>query len=211
MPPVPLPRRMWAGGRLRFLAPLRLGETVRRETEILKVSLKTGRQGALVVVTLRHTLSGKRGVAIEEEQDLVYRESGGEAPPAPPPASPQVASWRDEAIPDPALLFRYSALTFNAHRIHYDAAYATGVEGYPGLVVHGPLTATLLADRLAAHFEGPLTAFSFRGVRPLFVGAPVALCGRPQNGGPGVFELWAETPEGAVAMSATASVTQATG
>lgn len=207
MPPIPLPRRMWAGGRLRFLAPLRLGEQVRRDTEILRIALKAGQQGALVIVTLKHTVSGERGLAIEEEQDLVYREPGREVMAATPATTAMPpASWRDAVVPDPVLLFRYSALTFNAHRIHYDAPYATMVEGYPGLVVHGPLTATLLAERLGARHQSRLTSFSFRGLRPLFAGAPMTLCGRLREEKAGDVDLWAETPEGAVAMSATASM-----
>lgn len=209
MPPIPFPRRMWAGGRLIFLAPLLIGARAQRETEILKVSLKSGQQGALLFVTLRHRVTSDRGLAIEEEQDIVYREPG-DAPSAPAApvgeAARAPALWRDFARPEPTLLFRYSALTFNAHRIHYDLPYARDVEGYPGLVVHGPLTATLLADRLAAHVRGRLASFSFRGQRPLFSGTPFALCGDRDREQAESYRLWAETPEGAVAMSATASV-----
>lgn len=205
MPPVPLPRRMWAGGRLRFPGTILLGEEVSKETEIAKVSLKSGQQGALVFVTLIHRLSTKRGLAIEEEQDIVYREPSpaGTAPATTGPAGElKPALWRDAVATDPVLLFRYSALTFNAHRIHYDLPYAQIEEGYPGLVVHGPLTATLLAERLLAHVKGRLTEFSFRGQKPLFVGNPLALCGRAETD---VYALWAEGPDGE-AMSATARV-----
>jgi 3-methylfumaryl-CoA hydratase len=219
MPPIPFPRRMWAGGRLTFPAPLRIGERAQRETEILKVNLKSGQQGALLFVTLRHRLSVAGGLAVEEEQDIVYREPTGQKASAEAPETaakeaqkpdqkPAPALWRDPVHPSPTLLFRYSALTFNAHRIHYDLPYAQDVEGYPGLVVHGPLTATLLADRLAAHVlagntGGRLSFFSYRGQRPLFAGADFTLCGNKDGA---AYKLWAETPDGAVAMSATATV-----
>ncbi|MFL6697874.1 MAG: MaoC family dehydratase N-terminal domain-containing protein, partial [Vitreoscilla sp.] len=147
LPPVPLPRRMWAAGRLQFHGPLRVGETVTRSSEITDVQAKDGKSGPLVFVTLRHELASGGALAVTEEQDIVYRGHplAGSAPPAMKPA-PLEAAWRREIHPDPVLLFRYSALTFNGHRIHYDRPYATGIEGYPGLVVHGPLLATLLAD-----------------------------------------------------------------
>jgi len=211
MPPVPLPRRMWAGGRLRFLSDIRIGDVVAKETEITKVTLKSGQQGALVFVTVRHRLSTKAGVALEEDQDIVYREptppkpagTGKLAAPATgAPAAREPALWRDPIEPDPTLLFRYSALTFNAHRIHYDQPYARYVEGYPGLVVHGPLIATLLADRMLAHVPGTLSEFSFRAQKPLFVDAPFNVCG--QSDGAGSYNLWAESPDGSKAMTATA-------
>jgi 3-methylfumaryl-CoA hydratase len=207
MPPIPLPRRMWAGGRLRFMEPILVGESVRRETEILSVEHKSGRQGDLVFVTLGHRLHTERGLAIEEEQDLVYRAPGRSAEIAGrDPALPlDRALWRETLTPDPVLLFRYSALTFNAHRIHYDEPYATSEEGYPGIVVQGPLTATLLADRLLARAEGRLVEFSFRGLRPLFADAPLSLCGEAGEA-PGQFRLWAESTDGATAMSATAQL-----
>lgn len=207
MPPVPLPRRMWAGGRLRFPGAIQIGEEVSKETEISKVSLKSGQQGALVFITLTHRLSTKRGLAIEEEQDIVYREPSPAAGPttaAPQaPAAAQPALWRDPVTTDPVLLFRYSALTFNAHRIHYDLPYAREEEGYPGLVVHGPLTATLLAERLLSHVPGRLEEFSFRGQKPLFAGNPLAICGRAEGE---AHALWAEGPDGAAAMAATARI-----
>jgi len=205
MPPIPLTRRMWAGGRLRFGAPILIGETVRRETEIQSITHKSGGQGDLVFVTLRHRLHTDRGLAIDEEQDLVYRapSQSAEITARDPALAREPAQWREALTPDPVLLFRYSALTFNAHRIHYDALYAKSEEGYPGLVVQGPLTATLLVDRLLARTEGRLAEFSFRGVRPLFADAPLSLCG---EGGEarGEYRLWAETPDGSTAMSATA-------
>ena len=205
MPPVPLPRRMWAGGRLRFSGSILIGETVRRASEITSVAHKSGRQGDLVFVALRHKLSTDRGLAVEEEQDLVYcaPSKAAASPDTRPPYPSEPAAWREVLNPDPVLLFRYSALTFNAHRIHYDAPYATSEEGYPGLVVQGPLTATLLVDRLLAWAPGGLEEFSFRGLRPLYAGAPLSLCGDPGET-PGDYRLWAETPGGETAMSATA-------
>ena len=198
LPPVPLPRRMWAGGRLRFRQPLRIGETVNRVSEILAVTEKSGRQGALVFLTVRHSLSGAEGLAIEEEQDIVYRAPSVTQTPA-PVAETAAADWRKPRDPDPVLLFRYSALTFNGHRIHYDLPYAMGEEGYPGLVVQGPLTATLLIDAYQQQTGQMPRSFSFRGQAPLFAGGRMQLCGRASEAG---HDLWAEGPGGYTAMSA---------
>jgi 3-methylfumaryl-CoA hydratase len=173
LPPVhDLPRRMWAGGRVRFLAPLHAGDTVRRTSTILSVDEKQGGSGRLVFVAVGHVIEGPGGVAIDERQDIVYRGAEGTAtkpaavaPPAPPEA------LRGTVYPDSVLLFRYSALTGNGHRIHYDLDYVRDVEGYPGLVVHGPLQATWLAGLLAGR---PLATFSYRGLRPAFHGADLA-------------------------------------
>jgi 3-methylfumaryl-CoA hydratase len=202
-PPVPLPRRMWAGGRLTFHAPLRVGEAVTCETEIAAVTEKQGKQGALVFLTLRHRLSTAAGLAIEEEQDIVYRGASSTARPVPAEGPLPAADWRDAVEPSPTLLFRYSAATFNAHRIHYDLPYATGEEGYPALVVQGPLTATLLADALVRHTGGRIASFAFRGQAPLFADAPFHLCGRRDGD---VFRLWTEGPGGYLAMSADATL-----
>ncbi|RDD69036.1 FAS1-like dehydratase domain-containing protein [Paracoccus versutus] len=198
LPPVPLPRRMWAGGRLTFHAPIHVGEEVSRTSEILSVTEKSGRQGALVFLTVRHSLATGAGLAIEEEQDIVYREPSTSAQPA-AVAEVAPADWRDPLDPDPVLLFRYSALTFNAHRIHYDLPYATGEEGYPGLVVHGPLTATLLMEGFVRHIGKPPRSFSFRGQAPLFAGGRMQVCGRITAEG---HDLWAEGPGGYTGMSA---------
>lgn len=206
LPPVPLPRRMWAGGRLEFHHPLHVGDEITRESRIVAIDAKEGRSGRLVFVTVRHAIANARGVAITEEQDLVYRGAAlaGAPAPAPPPA-PAAASYARTIAPDPVLLFRYSALTFNAHRIHYDRDYATAVEGYPGLVVHGPLIATLLVDLLRRqHPRARLTHFSFAAVRPLFDGQPFAVCG--QDGDDGTARLWARDHDGALAMRAEARV-----
>ena len=148
LPPIPLPRRMWAGSRFVFDGePLKVGDTIRRVSRIKSVEPKSGSTGSMVFVTVQHTVSGPAGVSFVEEHDIVYRDLPRAGDPSPPrrPA-PADAVWRREITPDEVLLFRYSALTFNGHRIHYDRRYVTEVEGYPGLVVHGPLIATLLAD-----------------------------------------------------------------
>lgn len=201
LPPVPLPRRMWAGGRLLFLQPLRLGEQVTKTSTILKVESKTGRSGTLVFVTVQHELAGPAGPAIVEEQDLVYR--GAAAPgsiPAPAASGPEpTAAWRSDVLPDPVLLFRYSALTMNGHRIHYDRPYAMDEEAYPGLVVHGPLQATLLIDLANRRADRPITGFDFRGQSPAFGGTALNVCGDPTDNGASV---WTEQA-GAKSMVAT--------
>ncbi|MET0208932.1 MAG: MaoC family dehydratase N-terminal domain-containing protein, partial [Burkholderiaceae bacterium] len=147
LPPVPLPRRMWAGGRLRFHHPLQVGDVVTRRSHIAGIDVKEGRSGALVFVVVRHEIANARGLAITEEHDIVYREAPRPDAPVPPPtAAPGDAEFSREITADAVMLFRYSALTFNGHRIHYDRSYVTEVEGYPGLIVHGPLIATLLMD-----------------------------------------------------------------
>jgi 3-methylfumaryl-CoA hydratase len=203
LPPVPLPRRMWAGGRLIFQRPLHVGERIRRESEIGDVSVKRGKSGTLVFVLVRHRVIGENGLALEEEHDIVYRPAPTAdlpaAAPAPPPAG---APWRRVIEPDPVLLFRYSALTFNGHRIHYDHPYVTKVEGYPGLIVHGPLIATLLLDLATAHVPSEAIArFAFRAVSPLFDTAPFSVNGAPAEDGRSA-RLWAANEMGAYAMTA---------
>jgi 3-methylfumaryl-CoA hydratase len=201
LPPVTLPRRMWAGGSLRFHKALRVDEPVERESEVISVTEKAGRNGQLVFVTVKHELRGPGGLAIEEDQDIVYREaSAGAATPPPPPH--RDAPWEAEIRPNEALLFRYSALIFNAHRIHYDRDYATRVEGYGGLVVHGPLTATWLLE-LARKNGRRVRTFSYRGVAPLFDGAPIRVRGFPAGNS---ADLWAETPRCELAMIANAEL-----
>lgn len=205
LPPVPLPRRMWAGGRLTFHRPLRIGEAIRRASTVTDVTHKAGRSGDLVFVRLRHEISGEDGLALTEEHDIVYRDAPRPGEPAPTlRLAPQGAAWRRAIIPDDVLLFRYSALTFNGHRIHYDRRYVREVEGYPGLVVHGPLIATLLADLLRRNVATPLATFGFRAVCPLFDSARFAVCGRLQPQGDGA-SLWAEDAGGFLAMEAAAS------
>lgn len=168
LPPVPLERRMWAGGRLRFHVPLRIGEPLYRRSEILKVSEKTGTTGRMVFVTVRHDVHGAAGLAVEEEQDIVFIAMPERFTPPPPVPAP-AADWSEPVAMDEVRLFRYSALTFNAHRIHFDLPYATGVEKYPGLVVHGPMQAMLLMEAARARRGAAIPAgYRFRGVRPLF-------------------------------------------
>lgn len=206
LPPVDLPRRMWAGGRLEWHAPLRAGDALTRVSTIAKVDAKEGRSGKLVFVTVRHEVSGPNGPAVTEEQDIVYREAPAPGAPAPAPTpAPDDAAFTREIAPDPVLLFRYSALTFNGHKIHYDRPYCLAEEGYPGLVVHGPLIATLLTDLLRRERpEARLTKFAFTAVRPLFDINRFQVQGRPD--GAAGFALWARDHEGALAMKASAEV-----
>ena len=207
LPPVPLPRRMWAGGRFRFERPLRIGETAEKVSTVTSVDAKQGRSGPLVFVTVTHEIAGQDGRALTEEHDIVYR---GHAAPGPgnggppPRTAPAEAEVSREIVPDPVLLFRYSALTFNGHRIHYDRRYCVDVEGYPGLVVHGPLIATLLLDLLGRQLpEAALRTFSYRAVRPVFDTAPFKVCGRRQDG---KVLLWAQDSQAALAMEGEADV-----
>ncbi len=205
LPPVPLPRRMWAGSQLRFLAPLRVGQALERVSTIEDVRLKEGRSGSLVFVRVRHEIQAGGQPAIEEFHDIVYRGPPGpdEAAAAGQPAPAADAKWSRTIEPDDVLLFRYSALTFNGHRIHYDRRYVTEVEGYPGLIVHGPLIATLLLDLLRRQQpEARVTHFEFKALKPVFDTAAFQVQGCPQ--GDGSARLWAVTPGGELAMQATA-------
>jgi 3-methylfumaryl-CoA hydratase len=182
LPPIPLPRRMFAGARLIFHEPLRLGWPAVREGTILNVAEKHGRTGALAFVTVRYLYRQGGTLCIEEEQDIVYRDHGPPVPAPAPQALPPLpkGAWSRTLTPDTRLLFRFSALTFNAHRIHYDRPYAMEEEGYPGLVVHGPLVAILLADLVGRHADGrSLERFRFRGLAPLFDFGSVRLSGIP--------------------------------
>lgn len=205
LPPVPLPRRMWAGGRLEFLQALRVGEAVTRVSTIQDVTVKEGRSGALVFVCVRHEFSNAQGPALAEEHDIVYRDAP--APGAPQPAStpaPRDEQFSREIVPDPVLLFRYSALTFNGHRIHYDRSYVTGVEGYPGLIVHGPLIATLLLDLLRRNLpDATVKRFSFKAVRPTFDIHPFTVCGKVEGK---TVSLWGRDQEGWLTMQGTADI-----
>jgi 3-methylfumaryl-CoA hydratase len=212
VPPVPLPRRMWAGGRLQFEHPLQVGDEITRLSRISDVSVKHGRSGALVFVTVRHEISNARGVALSEEHDIVYRDKPPPDAPAPasePEAARGDAAFSREIVPDPVLLFRYSALTFNGHRIHYDRPYATEVEGYPGLVVHGPLIATLLLDLLRRERpEARVRRFVFKAMRPVFDIHTFTVCGQAEAGfhGEQRVALWARDHEGFLAMQAHAEL-----
>ena len=207
LPPVTLPRRMWAGGRLKFQGALAVGSEVERLSTILDVSHKSGRSGELVFVKVRHELMQAGEVLVSEEQDIVYRDPPRPGDPAPTPqVAPQHPKWSREILPDPVLLFRYSALTFNGHRIHYDRPYALQEEGYPGLVVHGPLIATLLMNLLRDECpQAQVLGFSFRAVRPIFDSRAFRVCAQPDAGGRKVH-LWAEDAEGFLCMDATAEL-----
>jgi len=206
LPPVALPRRMWAGGRLTFGPPLTLGAQARKVSTVQAVRETAGRSGALTFVTVGHRVTDAAGGLVEEEQDIVYRE---QPPPgdraAPPPKFPEhEAEWREAVRPDPVLLFRYSALTFNGHRIHYDADFCREEEGYEGLVVHGPLIATLLLDLPRRRLPGlAVRRFAFRAVSPLFCPHPFSVCGRRDGE---TLHLWAENHRGELAMTAEAVV-----
>ncbi len=207
LPAVPLPRRMWAGGKLTFHAPIRVGDTVARVSRIEDVTVKEGRTGTLCFVTVGHTVSTATGIAVEERQDIVYRGAEQAAASKPEsvrsgaaPAAARVAEHSRTVMADPVLLFRYSALTFNGHRIHYDQPYATGVEGYPGLIVHGPLQATLLLA-LAEDLRGAPRTFSFRGVSPLFDGASFSVNAAASEQG---LDLWTADRHGRETMTASA-------
>ncbi len=206
LPPVPLPRRMWAGSRIEFLAPVRAGQAISRTSCIADVRMKDGRTGPLVFVNVHHEIRAEGELAIREEHDIVYRDmpQAGEPAPAGVPA-PTDATWTREIRPDDVLLFRYSALTFNGHRIHYDRRYVTEVEGYPGLIVHGPLIATLLLDLLRRELPtAQVRRFSFKAMKPIFDIAPFRVCGRMESYK--TIRLWAVTPEGHLAMDATADI-----
>ena len=183
LPPVPLPRRMWAGGRLQWAPenPLSVGDAARRVSRIESVTHKSGRSGEMVFVLVRHEVHNQRGLCLTEEHDIVYRAAARPDDPAPTPMPAETsAPWRREIVPDDVLLFRYSALTFNGHRIHYDRQYVTQVEGYPGLIVHGPLIATLLTDLVRRQApERFIRRFEFRAVRPTFDLNPFFVNGEP--------------------------------
>jgi 3-methylfumaryl-CoA hydratase len=204
MPPITLPRRMFAGSRMHFHRPLVIGHAAERRGIIRNVSEKDGRSGRLAFVTVGYEFHQDGTLCIEEEQDIVYRESGGPMPaPAPEPLPPlPEGSWSAMVTPTPTLLFRFSALTFNAHRIHYDRPYAMDVEGYPGLVVHGPLTAVMLMELVRRHTSQNVRRFEFRGVAPLFDLAPFRVAATPAADGS--VRMEAHGPAGETAMTATA-------
>jgi 3-methylfumaryl-CoA hydratase len=202
LPPVPLPRRMWAGGELEFLEPLRVGDEVTRTSRISDVTMKTGSSGVLCFVSVEHLIATPRGLAIRERQDIVYRDisTTTASAPARPSAAPS-AQHRESHMADSVLLFRYSALTFNGHRIHYDRDYVTKVEGYPGLIFHGPMQAALLVE-FAAKLHGGAAPkkFSYRGVQPLFEGSEFSINANDTNAG---MELWTANSADQPTMKAT--------
>ena len=209
LPPVPLPRRMWAGSDFEFLVPLRVGDALQRKSTIVEVSEKSGRSGALIFVRVRHEISrnGENGVALREHHNIVYRDTARPDDPLPAPqAAPAAFAWERRIKADDVLLFRYSALTFNGHRIHYDRKYVTEVEGYPGLIVHGPLIATLLLDLLRRHLpDAQVAKFEFKAVRPTFDIHPFTVHGQPSADGKSV-RLWARDHEDWLTMDATATL-----
>ena len=210
LPPIELPRRMWAGSRVRYLADLPVDAKATRRSLILKVENKVGKRGSLWFVTVEHMISCEGKPCIMEEQDIVYREA------TPPSTAPAVApepydgqaQWSREVNPDTTLLFRYSALTFNGHRIHYDRKYVTEVEGYPGLIVHGPLIATLLVDLVRQSIPGcKLKSFEFRAIRPTFDINLFKVSAKPdleKDPSGKTISIWAEDHEGWLTMQATA-------
>ncbi len=192
MPPVALPRRMWAGSRVTFHRPIKLGQCLARTSDIRRIEEKSGRSGPLTFVTVSHELRANEGVVLAEEQDIVYRDQAAPLAPRPigqPTERAMAAAWTEAVLPDSVLLFRYSALTLNGHRIHYDAAYAGDIEGYPGLVVHGPLQATLMIDMAQRLGGRPIAAFEFRGLAPAFCDRLLRICGEPDKEG---ADLWVE-------------------
>lgn len=203
LPPVPLPRRMWAGGRLEFLAPLRIGAVLRRRSTVLDVAQKQGRSGALVFVTVEHRIEDGATLCLREQHDIVYREAPRADAASPPPRpAPEGGAFARSIRPDPVLLFRYSALTFNGHRIHYDLPFCRA-EGYPGLVVHGPLLATLLTDLIRRERpQARLAAFAFRALAPVFDTEGFSVHGAAAGGD--AMRLWVRRHDGALAMDAEA-------
>ncbi|MFG1285083.1 FAS1-like dehydratase domain-containing protein [Xanthobacter autotrophicus] len=206
LPPVELPRRMWAGGALELLRPLQLGEAVERRTRIGAISRKTGRSGSLVFVALHREVMTPGGLAIKERQDIVYRGTqearqpeDGQTRVRPVEESEMISTFE----PDTVLLFRYSALTFNAHRIHFDLEYATGVEGHAGLVVHGPLQATVLLNAATRAGARPPSRFAYRGLAPFTAGTRGSVRARPD--GAAQLAVWIEDATGRRTMEARAS------
>lgn len=206
LPPVCLPHRLWCGSRVRFHQALRVGDVVSRVSRIADIGYKEGRGGSLVFVQVRHELSNQQGLALSEEQDLVYRDHPRPDAGPPPRTAPADCHWMRMVQPDPVLLFRYSALTFNGHRIHYDRHYATETAAYPGLAVHGQLIATLLLDTAWRKLRcAPIAQFSFRALRPVFDNAPFKVCGRLEKDGK-TLTLWSQDVQGWLTMEATAQL-----
>jgi 3-methylfumaryl-CoA hydratase len=206
LPPVPLPRRMWAGGELEFFEPLRVGDEMKRSSRISDVTMKTGSTGPLCFVSVQHEVTTPRGVAIRERQDIVYRDvapAGQNTSAAKTASAPPPAKHRESHMADEVVLFRYSALTFNGHRIHYDRDYVTKVEGYPGLIFHGPMQAAFLVEFAAKlHGSAAPKKFVYRGVQPLFAGAEFSVNANDSDAG---MELWTANAEGAPTMKGTAT------
>ncbi|MBI3517531.1 MAG: MaoC family dehydratase N-terminal domain-containing protein [Proteobacteria bacterium] len=205
LPPVALPRRMFAGRRTTFQGPLHIGDEVERVSEIAKVEAKDGRSGRMIFVTVVHRLRARGAPVLTEEQDIVYRDEikPGGAPTAPARDAPPTAAWSRTVVPDPVMVFRYSAITYNGHRIHYDADYTRDVEGYPACVVNGGLTTLLTLELARAKLDRPLAAVATRNVKPLFVGRPITVCGTTAGER---AELWVLDDGGALALKASAEL-----
>ena len=210
MPPVPLPRRMWASSKIQFIAPIALGAAIKRTSRILSINEKEGGSGKLAFVDVEHETQANGTLSVRETQTIVYREAAApDATLSPPPLSEDAFdadAWNAvrTVTPDPRLLFRYSALTFNTHRIHYDAPYASEVERYRGLMVHGPLTASLLLQLGAQELgDNRLRQFAFRGVSPAMVDEPLHLAMRQEGDG---YELGAFADDGRAVMKASAAL-----
>jgi 3-methylfumaryl-CoA hydratase len=204
LPAVELPRRMWAGGSFVFHRPLLLGEHLSRVSTIGEVARKLGKQGPLVFVTIQHEIAGPAGPAVSEEHVIVYRPAARDGEATAPLEAPDGAQWRRVVTPDPVLLFRFSALTFNGHRIHYDRPYTTGEEGYPGLVVHGPLQALLLLELVRnAVPDRPVRRFEYRALAPIFDTAPFSVNGVPDGD---KVRLWTADGAGCLGMTGRAEL-----
>jgi len=204
LPPVPLPRRMWAGGRFHFHQPLSIGQQAQRKSKIKGIDHKQGRGGDLVFVCVQHQFSVNEALAFTEEHDIVYRDHPApSATPAKTTQAPATADFHREFTPDPMLLFRYSALTFNSHRIHYDREYATNTEGYPGLIVHGPLLATLLVELVQEKLPTfSLGNFEFRAMHPVYDTHSFVVCGKRDSATQ--VSLWIKNHEDVLCMKASA-------
>ena len=204
LPPVPLPRRMLGGRRLTYHAAPRVGDTLERETEIAAITPKVGRSGAMIFVMLRHTITGPQGLVAVEEQDIAYLEAKRNAPaPAEKPVVVPTAEWCDPWDPDPVMLFRFSALAFNGHRIHYDADYARDVEGYPALVVNGSVSTLFLFEALLGRQPGAqIRSYEARTMQPVFCKPGAMLCGTAPDAG-GERTLWVSQPDGSMAIRIT--------
>lgn len=201
LPPVPLPRRMLGGRRVTYHAAPRVGDTLERETKIAAITPKVGRSGAMIFVMLRHSIAGPNGLVAVEEQDIAYLEArrGAPAPPETPVEVP-TAAWREPWKPDPVMLFRFSALAFNGHRIHYDADYARDVEGYPALVVNGSVSALFLFEAALRRAPGgQVLRYEARSMRPVFCGRAAHLCATAPDA-EGMRSLWVEKEDGAMAV-----------
>ncbi|MEI7816297.1 MAG: MaoC family dehydratase N-terminal domain-containing protein [Desulfuromonadales bacterium] len=204
MPPVPLPNRMWAGGRVTFMSPVIIGSIVRKESSILKIDYKQGRSGDLVFVTVLHEVKSQQGdLLIREEQDIVYKESTPTKQGGSTPATMPVAQFTTTYTPDSTMLFRYSSLTFNGHRIHYDVDYCRNTEGYQNLVIHGPLNATMMAG-FAEEISGTkLATFCYQGLSPALLGDSITMHASINER---TINLWATLDNGTICMKAEAAL-----